>query len=154
MGFGPTTGRSARVGEGHPTADLPNFGQGWNADVDLLPGSGHSDAMTVENATQIDAIGIETSTGKVVLTISDHLDWSQTPAHLQVIESKVNAYLAFVQGPQLIEVNPDARDRQVKIAIYQAHPEPEEVTPIFNKLAQQLGFVGIELWRGFLPAGY
>ena len=33
VGFGPTTGRSARVGEGHPTADLPNFGQGWKPDL-------------------------------------------------------------------------------------------------------------------------
>jgi hypothetical protein len=110
--------------------------------------------MTVENETQIDAMGIETNTGKVVLTISDHLDWSHPSAHLQAIESKVNAYLTFVQSPQFVEVNPDARDRQIKIAIYQKDPEPAEVTPILNKLAQQLGFVGIELWRGSLPSGY
>ncbi|MFK0300110.1 DUF6572 domain-containing protein [Brevundimonas sp. NPDC090276] len=110
--------------------------------------------MTVENETQIDAMGIEPATGNVVLMISDHLDWSETPTHLEAIEAKVNAYLAFVQSPQLVEANPDARNRKVKIAIYQAHPEPEEVKPILNKLARQLGFVGIELWRGALPPGY
>lgn len=109
--------------------------------------------MTVENETQIDGMGTETTTGKVVLMISDHLDWSEAAAHLLAIENKVNAYLAFIQSGQLLEENSDARDRKVKIAIHQKYPEPAEVTPILDKLAQHLGFIGVELWRGFLPPG-
>lgn len=109
--------------------------------------------MTIENDAQIDAMGLETSTGKMVLTISDHLDWSEASAHLQAIERKVNAYLSFIQSGQIVEQNADAKDRLVKIAIYQKFPEPSNVTPILNKLATQLGFVGIELWRGRLPLG-
>jgi len=110
--------------------------------------------MTIENDAQIDAMGLETSTGKMVLTISDHLDWSEASAHLQAIESKVNAYLGFIQSGQIVEQDADAKGRPVKIAIYQQFSEPSEVTPILNKLAAQLGFVGIELWRGHLPLGY
>lgn len=110
--------------------------------------------MTVENENQIDAMGIEAATGKLVLTISDHLAWSDANTHLHAIEAKVNAYLAFIQSGQLFEENSDARDRQVKIAIYQKNPEPPEVKPILYKLAQHLEFIGIELWRGFLPSKY
>ena len=66
------------------------------------------------------------------------------------IESKVNAYLAFIQNGQLLEENSGARDRKVKIAIHQKYPEPTEVTPILDRLAQLLGFIGIE---GGNPAG-
>ena len=90
----------------------------------------------------------------MVLTISDHLAWSDANTHLQAIEVKVNAYLAFVQSGQLSEDNSDANDRQVKIAIYQKEPEPPEVKPILDKLVQHLEFIGVELWRGSLPSKY
>ncbi|WP_271066602.1 DUF6572 domain-containing protein [Caulobacter sp. NIBR1757] len=110
--------------------------------------------MTIENAAQIDAMGLETSTGKMVLGISDHLDWSEASAHLQAMERKVNAYLGFIQSGQIVDQDADAKGRPVKIAIYQEFPEPSDVTPILNKLAAQLGLAGIELWRGHLPPGY
>lgn len=37
--------------------------------------------MTVENADVIDIIGIDNKTGNVVLTVSDHLDWSDSARH-------------------------------------------------------------------------
>jgi hypothetical protein len=110
--------------------------------------------MTIENDSQIDGMGLETSTGKVVLTISDHLDWTDPQAHLQVLERKVNAYLGFIDSGQIFEQMSDARGRKLKIAVYQQFSEPSEVSPILDGLARQLDAIDIELWHGDLPDGY
>ncbi|MGZ3275423.1 MAG: DUF6572 domain-containing protein [Caulobacteraceae bacterium] len=110
--------------------------------------------MTIESELQIDAMGLETSSGTVVLTISDHLDWTDASNHLQVLERKVNAYLSFIESGQLFEQIADAQGRPLRIAVYQQFSEPPEVTAILDGLARQLSSVGIEFWHGLLPSGY
>ena len=41
--------------------------------------------MSVLERDAIDAVGIEGDTGKVILTISDHLDWTETSTHLEIL---------------------------------------------------------------------
>ena len=61
----------------------------------------------------IDVIGIDRQTGQVVLTISDHLDWSDSIAHQKILQEKLNRYLAFVESGEIMESYPDAKDRAV-----------------------------------------
>jgi len=39
--------------------------------------------MTIEEANVIDLVGMEASSGTVVLTIADHMDWVDQDAHLR-----------------------------------------------------------------------
>ena len=49
--------------------------------------------MSIEDTEVVDAIGVESLSGKLVMTIADHLDWTDERAHLRALEGKLNAYL-------------------------------------------------------------
>ncbi len=52
--------------------------------------------MSVEQLNVVDIISTDKESGEVILTISDHLDWSNTVAHQTALLEKFNKYLAFV----------------------------------------------------------
>jgi hypothetical protein len=69
--------------------------------------------MTIEQTNLIDIISTDERAGEVILTISDHLDWSETTVHLHLLQEKLNRYLAFVESGEIMEKYPNARDRAV-----------------------------------------
>jgi len=71
--------------------------------------------MSIDQISVVDAIGIDNTTGNVVLTISDHLKWDKE--HLHLLQEKINTYLVFVESGELIDSYPDARGRKVTINV-------------------------------------
>ena len=72
--------------------------------------------MSVEQLDVIDVISTD-KTGHVVLTISDHLDWSDSLQHQATLQKKLNKYLAFVESGELLERYADAKGRPVAFKI-------------------------------------
>jgi len=66
--------------------------------------------MTVEETKLIDIISTD-ELGRVNLTISDHLDWKDSDKHQQILQAKLNSYLAFVENGELLEQYPDAKNQ-------------------------------------------
>ena len=82
--------------------------------------------MTVEETKVIDIMGIDTGTGEVVLTISDHLDWSNSVEHQNILQRKLNTYLAFVESAEILESYPQAKDRPVVFqVVFKYRPDRE-----------------------------
>jgi hypothetical protein len=82
--------------------------------------------MTVENTDAVDIIGIDNKTGEVVLTVSDHLDWSETVQHQLTLQKKFNAYLAFVESGEILERYPEAKGRPVTFrVVFKFRPDSE-----------------------------
>jgi hypothetical protein len=69
--------------------------------------------MSVEEPNVVDVISVDKRTGHVILTISDHLDWSDSVQHQTILQAKFNKYLAFVESREILESYPDAKDRPV-----------------------------------------
>ena len=69
--------------------------------------------MSIEQTNVVDFIGTDRWTGDVVLTISDHLDWSDTTAHQLLLQAKLNCYLAFVESGEMIQSYPGAKGKLV-----------------------------------------
>jgi hypothetical protein len=69
--------------------------------------------MSAEQTDVVDIISIDRETGQVVLTISDHLDWSDSVGHQAIPQKKLNTYLAFVESGEILEQYPKAKDRPV-----------------------------------------
>jgi Family of unknown function (DUF6572) len=69
--------------------------------------------MSVEQTDVIDIISTDRHTGDVVLTVSDHLDWSDSTAYQVLLQSKLNRYLAFVESGEILESYPNAKDRPI-----------------------------------------
>ena len=80
--------------------------------------------MSIEQTDVIDIISTDRVTGHVVLTISDHLDWSSGAAHQALLQAKLNRYLAFVESGEILESYPDAKDRPVEFkVVFQFAPD-------------------------------
>jgi hypothetical protein len=73
--------------------------------------------VSIEQLDVIDIVGTDRMTGHVVLTISDHLDWTDTTAHQTLLQSKLNRYLAFVESGEILEKYPRAKDRPVVFSV-------------------------------------
>jgi hypothetical protein len=82
--------------------------------------------MSVEQLDVVDVVSIDKDTGHVVLTISDHLDWSITVEHQTVLQAKFNKYLAFVESGEILVRYPDARDRPVAVKVMFKHRPDQE----------------------------
>ncbi len=72
--------------------------------------------MAVDNPDVVDIVSIEPS-GSVVLTISDHLDWLDSISHQEILQMKINRYLAFVESGEILDRYPDAQGRKVVIRV-------------------------------------
>ena len=108
--------------------------------------------MSIENAAVIDAIGVERQSGKVVLTISDHLDWGNEREHLLALQEKINTYLRFIESGEIDETYPDARGRSRVIDVVAQHQPTDGADQFFSKAVAVLREAGVELRTRVLSA--
>ncbi len=79
--------------------------------------------MSIADTNVVDAIGLDSQTGNVILTISDHLHWQESvQTHLQLLQDKLNTYLRFVESGEILESYPDAKGKPVVINIVGKYP--------------------------------
>ena len=84
--------------------------------------------MSVEQDGVIDIISMDRLTRDVTLTISDHLDWSDTSSHLSTLERKLNRYLAFIESGEIFEQYPITKDRAIRISVvFQVAPSESAI---------------------------
>jgi hypothetical protein len=78
--------------------------------------------MSVDQPDVVDIISTSKS-GEIVLSISDHLDWTDTHGHLLVLQEKINRYLSFLESGEVYQRYPDASGRKMTIKVV-FHMEP------------------------------
>ena len=81
--------------------------------------------MTIDETDVVDAIGVDAVSGKLVMTIADHLDWKEVPLHLEALRDKFNAYLRAIQDGDLVSSYPDAEGRSIVIELVSRVALPE-----------------------------
>jgi hypothetical protein len=69
--------------------------------------------VSIEQPDVVDIISTNRLTGDVTLTISDHLDWSDSTEHQLLLQQKLNRYLAFVESGEILQSYPAAKDRRI-----------------------------------------
>lgn len=79
--------------------------------------------MSIAETGIIDAIGVDSLTNQVVLTISDHLYWDSE--HLLMLQEKLNTYLGFVESGELLSTYPNSQGREVLINVVFKYPPDE-----------------------------
>ena len=85
--------------------------------------------MSVENKNVIDIVSIDEE-GNAVLTISDHLEWDIENEHILILQDKINCYLQAIEGGDLYNKYPNAKDRKIVIRIIALH-SPNDDGQIF-----------------------
>jgi hypothetical protein len=73
--------------------------------------------MSIDDTEVVDAIGVDSLTGKLVMTIADHLDWEDEKTHILALQTKLNTYLRAIQSGDLVASYPDADERSIVIDV-------------------------------------
>ena len=101
--------------------------------------------MSVEDRNIVDLIGVEKRTGKVILTIADHLDWQNEQNHLSALQAKINRYIEFVESGEVLVAFPKAKGRPLVIEIVAKHSFPESADDFLSMIEERLKRLDIGL---------
>ncbi len=99
--------------------------------------------MSVDNSRIIDVIGTSKCGERVILTITDHLEWGEQE-HLLILQQKLNTYLAFIESGEIFDSYPQACGKSVEIQVITKY-QPDEIGLSFFRICadviQKAGFV-------------
>ena len=101
--------------------------------------------MSIEQTDMVDIISIDASTGSVVLTINDPLDWSHRAAHETLLQRKLHHYLTFIATGELLNVYPTAKGRPVVTRVVLRFPPDEDARRFLKALKAILVSAGLPL---------
>ncbi|OWA34218.1 hypothetical protein B9G55_18015 [Saccharibacillus sp. O16] len=101
--------------------------------------------MSVLEANQVDGAAFDTASGRVVLLIADHLDWEDEAGHLNKLQDKINAYLAFVQNGEIDNLYPEQVIRGVRFDFRFKFPLSEKGKRFLEVVQQTVQPLNIEL---------
>jgi hypothetical protein len=99
--------------------------------------------MSVDQPKVIDFIGVDKESGDSVLTISDHLDWSNSREHQMILQDKINSYLAFIESGEVFESYPDSKGRPLVIQVvfkYKPDHEGQQFLARAREVIESAGF--------------
>lgn len=74
--------------------------------------------MSVVDTDKVDGIGISKDEKRLVLLITDHLDWSHEYEHLIQLQNKLNSYISFIENQQYEEIYPNRKFSSFLIEIH------------------------------------
>jgi len=67
--------------------------------------------MSIEQHNVIDFARVDSQSGEVVLSITDHLDWNNSNEHLWQLQEKFNAYLRYIESGEILKKYPEAKNQ-------------------------------------------
>ena len=105
--------------------------------------------MSVTDTSVVDAIGVDNETGQVILTLVDHLSWGDL-AHIEFLRAKLNAYLAFIEGGELLDSYPQSQGRRVAIQVVCKYAPDAVGVEFFHNSERTIRNAGSDFsWRVF-----
>ena len=107
--------------------------------------------MALDNIDKIDAIGIDKSSGEVIMTITDSWDWSDESVHLIALQEKVNAYFGFVENGQIFEEFPKAKGKKIVIDIIGKYSLVESAKQFISKASEVAKQLDIDIRFRYIP---
>jgi hypothetical protein len=110
--------------------------------------------MSVEEPNVVDVISVDKRTGHVILTISDHLDWSDSVQHQTILQAKLNKYLAFVESHEILESYPDAKDRPVVFKVVFKFKPDQDGLRFLGEVEKIIKSAGFELKHEIFAESY
>ena len=111
--------------------------------------------MSIDQENILDFVGVDDSNNEVILTISDHLPWSEeTKEHIFKLQEKINKYLAAIESGELTEIYPGAKNRKPVIKVVGKYdlPKDELVKRFYEKATSIVQWAGFDLRFEHLPA--
>jgi hypothetical protein len=86
-------------------------------------------------------------TGNVVLTIFDGFDWVDPPAHLAILQKKINCHLRFYESGEIFESFPAATGRNVAVQVVTKHDLSAEALAFMENAKEAIEGAGIVAFK-------
>lgn len=107
--------------------------------------------MTIDKTKTVDAIYIDSKTGDVVLTITDHLNWTDdADNHQFLLQEKLNAYLSYIESGEMIESYPAAKGKPVLIDVVCKYPLSKVAEYFYSQVTSVIEDAGFKIQYRFL----
>ena len=101
--------------------------------------------MAVDDSNTIDFVSLDPVKNQAVLTISDHLDWNDSLTHQLILQDKLNAYLRFVEGGELIQNFPKYLGLPIVFNVWFLHQPDSEGLVFLEKAREVIESAGFTL---------
>jgi hypothetical protein len=101
--------------------------------------------MSIDQTDIVDFISIEDATGRVLLTVSDHLDWSDEHFHMHVLQAKLNTYLRFCESGEIYSAYPQAKGRPIAFLVAAKHPLSLAAREFYESVTSVIRSAGFDL---------
>lgn len=94
--------------------------------------------MSVVDENKVDGIGISKDGEKLMILITDHLDWTNEYEHLIHLQNKINAYINFLETEQYKEVYPNMQFEHYCIEIHFKYEMSSNCLKFIDRVNKQL----------------
>lgn len=102
--------------------------------------------MSIEQEKVIDFVGLDIPTGRVHLTISDHLAWDEfSKEHMLSLQKKINSYLSFIESGELLEKYPKYQGKPIVIQVIGKYPLSPEAEHFYEHAREAIINAGFEI---------
>ena len=108
--------------------------------------------MSVENSKVIDFISDKED--KIVLTISDHLEWDNDNEHIYLLQEKINAYLMAIESGQINKSYPLSINKKIVVSVALKYVPNEIGMSFLSKVNEVLLNAGYEFNYHILAEEY
>ena len=114
--------------------------------------------MSIRNTRVVDWLGLEKGTGDVLLTVVDDEDWAKVQEHLELLQEKLNTYLAFIESGEVYESleaeigRAVSRTAAVKVSILAKYPAPARAQEFFRYAQNMFVDAGFVLMHKVIPS--
>lgn len=98
--------------------------------------------MSVEDKNVVDFVSIAPSNNKVMLSISDHLEWDEENEHIIILQDKINAYISFIESGDVYEKYPQSEGKSFAIELVLKYKPNEEGYNFLNHVKEILEEAG------------
>lgn len=108
-------------------------------------------APGVENPKVVDLMGVDPTSGKVVLTMFERRAWGADARQFQQIEEKINRYMGYALDGFLVEQNPQYEGKPVQLRLECAEAPRGEAVLFVTAAARAAADHGLELVVAVTP---
>lgn len=98
--------------------------------------------MSVDNLKVIDFISERND--KIILTISDHLEWDSNNEHVYLLQEKINSYLMAIESGQVNTKYPLSLDKKIVISVALKYPPNDIGISFLSRVSDFLLNAGYE----------
>ena len=101
--------------------------------------------MSLYQSGVIDALGIDETSGRVILVIRHDGPWEGSSAQLYLLQEKLNAYLSFALDGEMADAHPEFARRPLGLLIETTTTPDPRTRHILAHVRQQVQFQDITL---------